>query len=108
VKEAMAAELPVVATAVGDVEERLRNVEGCYAGPPAPERLAEALVGALRHGRSAAAREAIAPLSVEAVAHRVLDVYRAGVAKTVSPGYVQDAGRHTGGSAHRSGVDNSG
>jgi teichuronic acid biosynthesis glycosyltransferase TuaC len=108
VKEAMAAELPVVATAVGDVEERLRNVEGCYAGPPAPESLAEALVGALRHGRSAAAREAVAPLSLEAVAHRVLDVYRAAVAKTVSPGYVQDAGRHTGGAAHRSGVDNSG
>lgn len=75
VKEAMAAELPVVAVPAGDVEERLRGVEGCFVCPYEAEPLGEALVKAIRHGRSPAAREAVAPLSLENVARRVLDVY---------------------------------
>jgi glycosyltransferase involved in cell wall biosynthesis len=75
VKEAMAAELPIVSTAVGDAPERLRGLPGCHVGPPDAERLAAALVEAVRHGRVPEAREAVAPLSVERVAERVLDVY---------------------------------
>jgi glycosyltransferase involved in cell wall biosynthesis len=75
VKEAMALELPVVATAVGDVEERLRGIEGCFACPPRADVLSEALVTAVRHGRIPAARRAISALSLEKVAHRVHAVY---------------------------------
>lgn len=75
VKEAMAAELPVVSTPVGDVPERLRGVRGCHVCEPHPEALARALEDALEGGRSPEARAAVAPLSSEAVARRVLDLY---------------------------------
>jgi glycosyltransferase involved in cell wall biosynthesis len=75
VKEAMAAELPVVAVPAGDVEERLRGVEGCFVRPYDASALGEALVAALRHGRSPAARAAVAELSLENVAQRVLATY---------------------------------
>jgi teichuronic acid biosynthesis glycosyltransferase TuaC len=75
VKEAMAAELPVVAVPAGDVEERLRGVEGCYVRPYDAEALGEALVKAVRQGRSPAARQAVRELSLENVARRVVGVY---------------------------------
>lgn len=75
VKEAMAAELPVVAVPAGDVEERLRGVDGCFVRPYDAVALADALVEAIRHGRSPAARQAVSELSLENVARRVLDVY---------------------------------
>jgi glycosyltransferase involved in cell wall biosynthesis len=75
VKEAMAAELPVVSTAVGDTPERLRGVRGCYVRDADPVALADALAGAIAGGRTPEARAAVAPLSVEAVARRVRDLY---------------------------------
>ena len=75
VKEAMASELPVVSTPVGDVAERLGGVAGCHVRPAEPDLLAEAVVAALRNGRSPQARRAVASLSTEAVARRVLAVY---------------------------------
>jgi glycosyltransferase involved in cell wall biosynthesis len=77
VKEAMAAELPVVAVPAGDVEERLRGVEGCYVRPYDAAALGEALVEAVARGRAPAARAAVAELSLENVGRRVVDVYRA-------------------------------
>jgi glycosyltransferase involved in cell wall biosynthesis len=75
VKEAMAAELPVVTTPVGDVPERFRGVPGCYVRPPEPEALAAALADAIAHGRTPAARQAIAHLDVRSTAERIIDVY---------------------------------
>lgn len=77
VKEAMAAELPVVATAVGDVPERLAGVPGCTACPPDAAALAAGLRAAIEHGRCPEARAAVAPLGLRAVAERVLAVYAA-------------------------------
>jgi len=82
VKEAMAAELPIVATPVGDVPERLCGLPGCFVVPPEPARLAEAVVAAVRHGRVPEAREAVAALSLENVARRVNAVYDEVIAAT--------------------------
>jgi teichuronic acid biosynthesis glycosyltransferase TuaC len=77
VKEAMAAELPIVSVPVGDTEERLRGVAGCYVRPPEVQALADAVRTALEHqGRAPAARAAVEPLGLDAVAQRVIDVYR--------------------------------
>jgi teichuronic acid biosynthesis glycosyltransferase TuaC len=76
VKEAMACELPIVATSVGDVSERLAGVSGCAVVPPEPSAFAAALLAALRHGRSLDARRAVSALSSQRVAERILDVYR--------------------------------
>jgi glycosyltransferase involved in cell wall biosynthesis len=75
VKEAMAAELPVVATPVGDVAERLRGVPGCYVCPSDAEALAAALAAAIAHGRTPVARETIAQLDVRRTVEGIIDVY---------------------------------
>jgi glycosyltransferase involved in cell wall biosynthesis len=77
VKEAMACALPVVATPVGDISDRLRGVENCFVRPPAPGAFAEAAVAALRAGRAPAARAAVADLSLDRVVDRLLSVYDA-------------------------------
>jgi glycosyltransferase involved in cell wall biosynthesis len=79
VKEAMAHELPVVSTLVGDVEERVRGVPACHAGPPEPDSLAAALVRAVSHGRVPEAREALAPLDRRVVAERVRSIYESAI-----------------------------
>jgi glycosyltransferase involved in cell wall biosynthesis len=75
VKEAMAAELPIVAVPAGDVEERLSGVDGCFVRPYDADELGKALVAAMRHGRAPAAREAVMVLSLERVAQRVVEIY---------------------------------
>jgi teichuronic acid biosynthesis glycosyltransferase TuaC len=76
VKEAMAAGLPIVSTPVGDVPELLDGVNDCYVRPPEAESLAAALAVAITQGRSESARSAVAGLSLERVAERVLAVYQ--------------------------------
>jgi glycosyltransferase involved in cell wall biosynthesis len=80
VKEAMAAELPVVAVPAGDVEERLRGVEGCSVRRYDAAALGLAVLEAVNHGRAPAAREAVAELSLENVARRVQRVYADAIA----------------------------
>jgi glycosyltransferase involved in cell wall biosynthesis len=76
VKEAMAAGLPIVSTPVGDVSERLAGVEGCWIEQPEPTKLGGALVKAVAHGRSPAARAAVAEISLGRAAERILSIYR--------------------------------
>ncbi len=75
VKEALATELPVVSTPVGDVAKLVRDVPGSHVRPPDPQALAEALADALAKGRSPKAREAVAGLDPADVARRVIGVY---------------------------------
>jgi glycosyltransferase involved in cell wall biosynthesis len=102
VKEALAMELPVVATAVGDVAERIAGLEGCHAGDPDVDSLAGALVAALRVGRVPAARRSVEALSLQRVAERVTAVYieaierhrargRAGSTRGLTPGEAPSA-----------------
>ena len=81
IKEAMAMELPIVATPVGDVPERLDGIPGCFVRPGDPEQMGEALTLAVEHGPVPEAREAAADLSLERVAQRVIDVYRVVLAR---------------------------
>lgn len=75
VKEALATELPVVSTPVGDVAKLVRDVPGSHVRPPEPAALADALADALARGRSPKAREAVAGLDPADVAQRVIGVY---------------------------------
>lgn len=76
IKEAMACELPIVATPVGDIPERLRGVAGCFVVPHEPDDFAAAIMRALGYGRSPDARAAVAGLSMDRIAERVERVYR--------------------------------
>lgn len=75
IKEAMACELPIVATPVGDVPERLDGVAGCHVLPPDEDAFARGLLDAVTHHPCVAARAAVADLSLERVARRVVGVY---------------------------------
>lgn len=77
VKEAMACALPVVATPVGDIPERLSGVENCFVREPSPGAMAEALKQALNCGRAPEARIVVESLRVGVVAGRLTNIYDA-------------------------------
>jgi len=74
VKEAMACNLPVVATDVGDVADRLRDVTPSHVCRSDAE-LVDGLVDVLDRGVPSNGRAAIEPLGLERMAARIRDVY---------------------------------
>lgn len=76
VKEAMACDLRIVATDVGDTRERLAGVGGCrVTGDDTPETIGAAVAELLSGNESPGGRAAVAPLELAAVAGRVRDIY---------------------------------
>ncbi|MEM4847076.1 MAG: glycosyltransferase [Thermosphaera sp.] len=75
VKQAMACNLPIVATAVGDVRELIGKTRGCYICSPNVVDFAERLRELLRLGERTQGRQAVQHLSSAAVAKRVIQVY---------------------------------
>jgi teichuronic acid biosynthesis glycosyltransferase TuaC len=75
VKEAMAMELPIVSTSVGDVMERFRGVEGTFISERDPKLMADKVELALQYDRAPTARSAIADLSTDRVAERIISLY---------------------------------
>jgi hypothetical protein len=74
VKEALACNLPVVATDVGDVGERLAGVSpGAVRSSDAG--LVEALVATLRAGQRSDGRDAVRSLGIEAYGERLREIY---------------------------------
>jgi glycosyltransferase involved in cell wall biosynthesis len=74
VKEALASNVPVVSTDVGDVSERISGVTGCVVADPTPEALAEGLRRAFAAGR-VNGREAVRMLALDRVAERLKAIY---------------------------------
>ena len=75
VKEAMACNIPVVATDVGDVREIISHTDGCYLCKMEPPDIARKLQSALSFGERTNGREAVAHLELDAVSRRIIDVY---------------------------------
>ena len=75
IKEAMACNLPIVSTAVGDVPEVIAAVDGCFLAEQTPESLAEQVDRALSFGRRTRGREAIQHLQTSGEARRILAIY---------------------------------
>jgi len=76
VKEALACNLPVVSTPVGDVEERLAGVQPSAVVPRDAEAMAEALVRILVERKRSNGRERVINLSLDQVARQILAVYQ--------------------------------
>ena len=75
VKEAMACNIPVVATNVGDVVELIGQTAGCTVTSHVPEELAKGIETALRHDGPTTGRSDIAHLERSVVATQVISVY---------------------------------
>nr|WP_255170890.1 glycosyltransferase [Natrononativus amylolyticus] len=74
VKEAMACNLPVVSTAVGDVRTRLERVEPSGVGTSEDE-LVDHLVRVLEVGERSNGREVVREVSWERIGDRLLEIY---------------------------------
>lgn len=81
IKEALACDVAVVSTDVGDVRERIAGVHGSHIAEATPDDLAAKLTLALDGGR-ATSRWAVADLSLPRTATRMLAVYEAVVDST--------------------------
>jgi teichuronic acid biosynthesis glycosyltransferase TuaC len=75
VKQAMACNLPIVATDVGDVREVIGETKGCFICNPEVREFAEKLREILRQPARTRGRENIHHLDRSAVARRVIHVY---------------------------------
>jgi len=77
IKEAMACNCPIVSVGVGDVENVIKNVEGCYISTFEPSDIADKLQKAFEFGKRTEGRKRIVELGLdsETVAKRVLEIY---------------------------------
>lgn len=77
IKEALACNLPVVATDVGDVRHRIEQVDGCFVVEnDIPECIAAALQESLRNKTRINGVETIQDLDEVLLVQKVIDVYR--------------------------------
>src|SRR5580700_10420661 len=75
VKQAMACNLPIVSTDVGDVREVIGNTHGCYISEPNPESFARLLGHITASPFRTEGREQVRHLSGSAVAERLITIY---------------------------------
>jgi teichuronic acid biosynthesis glycosyltransferase TuaC len=76
VREALACNLPVVCTDVGDVRDVLHGVEQCAVVTDDADDIAEALAGVLRAGLRSNGRRFVEGYSLERTTEQLLQVYR--------------------------------
>jgi teichuronic acid biosynthesis glycosyltransferase TuaC len=82
VKESLACNLPIVSTAVGDVPERLKGVDGCVVcWDESSEHMAEALARVLERRQRTNGRNSVLELDETRLAQRTIAVYRRAVAR---------------------------
>ena len=77
VKEAMACNVPVVATDVGDVSDVIWSTGGCSICAPDPAAFALGLLRAFQHNEPTTGRTDIAHLEVSFISRQMLEIYRA-------------------------------
>ena len=75
IKEAMACNIPIVSTNVGDVKEIISNTEGCYITSFEPEDVAGKIKKAIAFGKRTTGREDIKHLESSVVAKKIIERY---------------------------------
>jgi glycosyltransferase involved in cell wall biosynthesis len=75
IREALACNVPVLSTDVGDARVMLERIPGCAIVPPEPERIAEALRTVLASPRRVASRDAMHKYSLANTANALVGLY---------------------------------
>ena len=77
VKEALACNLPVVSTDVGDVAERIREIDGCaICSEYTPKAIASCLEKVLAHRNRVDGRRTVEGLNETILTQKVIEIYR--------------------------------
>jgi glycosyltransferase involved in cell wall biosynthesis len=76
VKEALACDLPVVSVDVGDVRERIQNIEGCYIAVADPSDLADKLSLVYFGRKRIESRNRMQEVSLERIAFELRNLYQ--------------------------------
>ncbi|MBW2569491.1 MAG: glycosyltransferase family 4 protein [Deltaproteobacteria bacterium] len=76
IKEALACNLPLVATNVGDVKDLVNGVHGCRIAERTPEAFAAAIHEIVSQGEKSNGRKAVEHLSIERVGQRLVTFYK--------------------------------
>jgi teichuronic acid biosynthesis glycosyltransferase TuaC len=76
VKEAMACNIPIVSTDVGDVRDIIGGTSNCHICPQDPEKLSEKILSTLENGRRTDGRTKISHLSLAKTADAIIGAYR--------------------------------
>jgi len=74
IKEALACNIPIVSTNVGDVSIQLKDVEGCYVCSADPKEISEKLIAAMNYGRTDS-RKSISHLESTKIASSIMELY---------------------------------
>jgi len=85
IKEAFACDIPDVSVDVGDVKERINNIEGCYIALPDPGDLAAKLQLVQAGTRRVSARISMQELSLEQVAIYLMNFYEELLSVSLEP-----------------------
>ena len=75
IKEAMACNVPVVSTAVGDVAEVIGGTDGCHITTQDPADVVEKLKASLAFGRRTDGREAVRRFDLDEISRQIIAVY---------------------------------
>ncbi|QRM27235.1 glycosyltransferase family 4 protein [Microvirga sp. VF16] len=91
VKEALACNLGVVSVVVGDVVERLKDIDGCeVVADDKPETIAAALERALRHDGRIRGREAVEELDERVLTEKLIRIYQSIIGRSKPAIKMQD------------------
>jgi len=78
IKEAMACNVPIVSTDVGDTKEIIGNTEGCFVCEREPEDIAQKIGLALDYGKRTVGRKRVEELGLEIqqIAKNIIKIYK--------------------------------
>ncbi len=76
IKEAMACNIPIVSTEVGDVREIIGKTEGCFITTFKSDDVANKIEAALAFGKRTNGRENIKHLELSLVANKIINIYK--------------------------------